>query len=1575
MEIKHTGKDKAVVDDDELEKQGGKCVQMKERAKDNIDVEVEDAADTSRWVLQSPRGFRLGEEVDISGLSYEDAVASNQDGVLGVVACEDLRLKFLGVQDASSIDTISPQFDLLEIIGRARVRGENAAALTNSKLFGDSRKLHYLLDMLIVSDYVVKNIVTSDQRRFNIVHLRRFASKFHPSMISPSATIAEQVFPKSVLAHAIVSMMKERGERTCVFADIGRELGYGKRQQEQLRNYFIQQMSTKGNFPLQLFMARCKTGSECIGRKLWCVRLRNSLAGSPAVSCRRHGRSVATEELCPNTTAVGRPVVERGIMEQMFAAIQDRENLGATVPELRDVLGVPTFKLPYKLAQGLITHYNISVEQIVLGKSTMYRMFVPGATKGDGSSQNAAISNSSKSLDSNVGVRVTRATDKYSTPKEVDNNDNGSSQPQPATMKEATRGMVRASTIDRRRKYILKRVQMEKVVSLHQLRSGLIEMERVAEASTMDIRSVRRIVDELVEEKKLTIMDIALPPKQVFQKAHRKVKCAVLVGYQRSREAIREFVKAYEEEHQRKYQANLVDHDDDDYVVVSNRQKQRHSGGSMVKGLWTQDTGDQEIVTYNAVSYKLARIGLVELQKQSRRLGMFFGIMYKCRAFHFMIWDRIKTLGARELIESYQACTPLGGSHRVRNCVNSDQVQEVPFALKDVLDILTVKEYIQLVGVAELLTSREEATVRVAIAKGGSWGTLPESITEKLRGSEAGRFSKIVRVLLDLRLLQAVHDTSATGLFNVFHTSVDFDSLVSRVAFATLSGGLFKIKRHVHISVRQGKSVFHRLPSEFSYAYAPGFSCKSKSDHFAGRVPLEFDFDEMDDVKAYWKSLRFLSVEGARLGTKSREPNSVSIKLDGALIQSAPLSDHNIYVLKAWVPHSTTSTRNSTARAKAAAGPIQEIKRKSCQAAASFAEMSLQKRRKIAKTSNGSVLALMAPADKSEAGVSKFRKHMGAKTSRRTHTWTLEKDLQLIDLYLEQVSCTWFIEVPLALQKKDERVAFRTTKLSRTLISWKELGKVFKKKPIECMLRINDLLEAPAIHAKLERAKATITQMKNPGGEFHEEVAIMRQPRLTALLCRALQVILHERSSYYSVMADMLMSSWNENEVKLVWRYLWLAGIITRTPQANEGKDHKQRGFQVHSKVFEMKSLKIPHYLMETFCNAAKFLSFVNENVDEATIIDEENDRYFEHEIEANMSPGQAAVALSSMVSGFSYLVPVYIAPSKRPERREIQRVMAVKGLAGHLSQQCGGIFPEDFLKEYWTVKSVFGVSDAYTKAHDIQVMQAFSDSRQTYQETSQCNANVRSRKHMPQDSFSSWLSRMLTESAGSGTTLDELVEKYAASGLATTSKCTTLTIKLVIQQAIDNMIQDGKVLEVNGYDQSRFVLEKFSDLWTLHPYRVTSESTAEKMHFLFDKECSVIARPWLLLNGSVNTRIALRLKRKVVNIVMCCPGIRDGAVHRKMRKVVSLQDMRFLLEELLASEIIYARVFRDPQPLVTNVFSMSESPQGCHNATIMAFSPGELRYIDSSRDRLHYFPSVNCMELFGAEACDADFG
>lgn len=1534
---------------------------LQKEAVDSIKEGIKDAEDEVEWVLRSPRGFRLGEKVDVRDLSYEEAVTSNQDGVLGVVACEQWRLRYLGVADATLIDTVSPQFDLLEIIGRSKVRGENAITLTNSRLFGDSRKLHYLLDVLIAINCVVKNIVTADQRRFNIVHLRRFANRWHPSMISPSASIAWEKYPKDAIAQIIVSMMEARGENTCVFADIGRELGYSKRHQEQLRSYFIQQMKVKPSFPLHFFLARCKTAGEMIGRKLWCIRLRASSPGGFHLPKRRRLLASSFDKI--GFGSVGRPIVERGIMEQMYVTIQNRAE-GATVPELRDVLGVPTFKLPYKLAQGLIANYNISVEQVILGKNTMYRMFVSGTeNKKHCRSQHATISASDSSADSIAGMLVTRASDKYSSHKGINEN-HACGQYQAGTMMQAARGIVRASTTERRKCYILDQVQMKKIVSLHQLRTGLIKIERMTDATTMDIRSVRRIVDGLVEEKKIAILDITLPPKQIFQKVRRTVKCAVLLGYQRDRESIQEFIKSYEEKQYRNYQRSLLNHDNDDYVVVTNRQKQRHN----MREACLVGPYEQEVVKYSAVSYKVARHGLVKQQKQSRRLGMFFGMMFKCRAFHFMIWNSLKLLSAQ--------CTNDASLSAIKSGASSGSFEDITFALKDVLDLLTVKEYVQLVGVPELLTDQEEAAVRSAASKGVSWNALPGNFVDKLRSCEADRFSKIVRVLLDLGLLCVVQDTSSMALFNVFQTCGDFDSIVSRVAFAALSGGLFTITRHVRISIKQGARVLHRLPSKFTYAYAPGFSCKSKSDHFTGRVPLEFYLNDLNDVKAYWKSLRFLSVEGARLGTTSDDPNCVSVKLDGALIQSAPLTDHNIYVLKAWVPHSTTTTRSSTARAKAAAGPIQVLKRKLFQADVPAVAAPSHKRCKSAKSCCGSISALMTPIDTSEAGVSRFRKQVSAKKTSRTMTWTLKDDLRLIDCYLEQMSCRWFVEVPLALQIKEEHVAFRTTNISRTLISWKELGKVFKKNPSECMFRVKDLLEAPAVRARLEKTKATATQMKNPGGIFHEKAAIMSQPRLTSLLCRALQVIFHQRSSYYSVLADALMSNWSESEVKLVWRYLWLAGLITRTPQVVEGSDQKQRGFQVHSKVFEMKSLKISHYLMETFCQAAKYVTFVDENIDEATMMAEEYDNVFEHDIQANMPTGQAAVVLSSLVSGFSRLVPSFIKPrTQAAVIRDVQRVITVKGLAGHLSQQWNGVLPEDFLKDFWTVKSVFRGADVTTQARKIKMMEAFSFSA-SIQHWKKHWTPAKRRKRILHQSLSYWVHTVLNEAESTGATLNELGHKYAQ--LKSRPKCVTAMargeIDELIQREVDELVSKGSVFEVNGYDNCRYVLRKFSDLWALHPYRITSDSTAKKVHFLFDSTTTIVARPWLHLDGSLNTKMALKLKRKAVNIVMCCPGIQDFAIYKKMRSIVSLQDMRSLLEELIISRIVYARVVRGRRSPFASVFGLANSRRSC-DQNIMAFSPGELRYVNFSRDRLHYFPSINCIELLGAEACDADLG
>lgn len=1495
--------------------------------------EVDGAADKSMWVFQSPRGFRLGEEVDVTGLSYADAIASSPEGVLGVVASQELRLKYLGVVDPSSIETISPQYDLLELVGRARERGENAATLAGTGLFGDARKLHYLLDMLVALNYVSKNIVTSNRRRFNIVHLARFAAQFHPSMISPDAVIERDAFPKDRLAHAIVEMLQARGVKTCVFADIGRELGYGKRHQEQLRSYFLQQMDTNPMFPLELFMARCITGSDNIGRKLWCVRLVDR-------SSRRSGAGKR------DSSSSNGPAIERGIMEQLYEAIQDRQLAGATVPELRDILGVPTFKLPYKLAQGLISNYNISVEQVVLGKSTMYRMFAPEACAKRAETYSALDATSVPDEDLEVSTVS----------------------PQTGTIRDAVRGVVRSSTAEKRREYILTRTQQDKIVSIHQLRSGLIELERTPEQvgndrGLIDIRSVRRILDDLESEGAVISMDITLPPKQVLQERFRVVKCVALPGCQRDRAAIRLFIEIYVKDQQQKYLAKDDRHlSSGNYIVKIPGNRGSRSGSAQDA---TEANQPPEVIKYTGASYKLARVHHAKLHKQSRRLGMFYGTMYRCRVLHLLLLNYTNRSRRDEMFKLHDdTCETVTSS----SDSSHEAVASRAFVLKEFLDLITVAEYVQLVGMCELLTDAEEATVKSAVASGKSWDVLSGDLALKIRGLESDRFSKMLRILIELKLLKVVRRESQ-DLLGMFQSSDDFDSTVSKVAFATLSGGMFEVKMHTRIAIKRGAVVMEELPSPDSYVYAPTFNGKSRSDHFSGEVPLEFHFDGVEDAEDYWKALRFLSVEGAQLGRKASNGEGISVDLLGEMVRSAPIKSHNVHVFKAWVPKATTTAENSSARAKAeaaAAGPLRTLKRKRFQnpSSKSLRESALQKRRKLLKNEIG-MLSTVTFVGRNEAPGDMTRRNGHAKMSFRASKWTLEEDLRLMDMYIDNMSYQWFIDIPLALQKRDEHVAFRTTCLTRSLISWKKFSKELGKGKNDCVLRVKELMDIPEFKARIERTKATITHMENPSGAFHEEVAITSSPRLTALLCRALQVILHEQSAYYAVLADMLISRWSESEVKLVWRYLWLAELITRKSRGlTEGKDLKERGFQLHSRVFRMEGQRTTRYPMSLFCRAAEHLSFLEENAREEELLDDNTTAFFEHEIEPNATPSHIAVGLAATVTGQATLTPERVDADSASIVEINTGSEPVKGLAGHLWRKCGGVSPDDFLRDYWVVKLRFHLAGDDLASASVKDTHAFSMCPDAYSSARSPLSQMR-----PSKAIKELISSELSTAEQSGVSLLDLVKKLPSS---------SRTLRVTLQRELSLMIRKGDVVEVNGYDDVRFVLKRFAEMWMLRSYRVSSDTESGKIQFIFDKHASIVARPWMHLDGTTNDRAVLGLKLKIVNTLIENPGIPDYSLHRKLRKLVGLQDLRSLLEELVADDVVYCRLHRSRAPRrPSSLFDIGATSS--HHRTreeansIEVATLGDLRYFDHTTEQLHYFPSVNCIELLGAAACDAE--
>jgi hypothetical protein len=972
---------------------------------------------------------------DVSSLSYVQVSEESKNSGLRVVACEELRLKYLGVVNPASIDTSSTVFDLLEVIGQTRIQGKNAADLTSVK-FGDARRVHYLLDVLIGLKLIEKNIVQLKSKRFNIVHLTRFAKYFHPSMVSKEANLEREGLQKDQLPALIAQIMKSRGERTCVFADIGRELGYNKRQQEQIRRHFVHEASVNNNFPLELFLARCSTASDLQGRKLWCIRLRDD---------------VTQEEKGFKGT-----VIERGIMEQFYATIQDCRDGGATIPEIRDILGVPSFKLPYKLAQGLISNYDLKVEQVVEGKNTIYRMFAPPPV------QNLAVENIVPSSD---GLMENQIEDSTEHVEDVTHKDDANdpfarahfdarisldekpvspskSSARNSSLKQVTQKILTASTFDRRKKYILERLNQEEIVCLSRLRMGLCKIERSNPKSGIDMRSIYRITDELEQNGSLITMHINLPPKKALQKTDRMIKCIALPSAKNDKRTIQNFIDRYYETWYKQFDQSV---EEDSFVVVTGRSSKYMSAEERLK----------EIVKYKAAAYKTARANMTKVFHQSKKLGYYFGTMYRARTLHLLLWER-----ADKLMKSrvYTQDT---------NPANSNEGDDILFSLADALDIFTVQEFIHLAGINEPLTEEEEACVTLAARNNESWQGLSREIVKKIRGCEFQRFTRILRIMLDLKLLDVMDDFGTEAhekLLRVFNSAMEFDEAVSRVAFSAIAGGVFKLKRKANIRIRLGNKVISKLPTKGSYVYASSFFSKSKAEFLPGKVPLEYSFDDMQQVKDYWKALKFLSLEGAFLNRDSSKKDTVTIQVDSDRVWAAPVKGHSIDSMKLWVPKgmSNSSTQQKSDRAAQASSKVGRSQAL-LQVRKRFSNKPLNQRfpKKRKTTNQLQVEDAQLPHFVTKRSVeSSVVAGMGKKSLRVT-LWTPEQDAKLIELYLEKLTYCWFIMIPAPFQKRDERIGFRNTSLSRTNISWKEIGSELKKTHNDCVLRVKELLQVP----------------------------------------------------------------------------------------------------------------------------------------------------------------------------------------------------------------------------------------------------------------------------------------------------------------------------------------------------------------------------------------------------------------------------------------------------------------------------------------------------------------------------------
>uniref|UniRef100_K3X2B1 B-block binding subunit of TFIIIC domain-containing protein n=1 Tax=Globisporangium ultimum (strain ATCC 200006 / CBS 805.95 / DAOM BR144) TaxID=431595 RepID=K3X2B1_GLOUD len=194
-------------------------------------------------------------------MSLDDALGPHGDGALTliVIASQELRFRALNAPfQAILADLGGEHLQILEAVGRARIRGMSTTELAALFADGTVKRLHNALDTLLSYNLVVKRmmiVARPAMRRMNIIHLPRFALEFTPHMFDTSAEFESDDACKKILCAAAEAYLLKLPSRSCVLTDFGRDLNLHKRQLEILRSHILQEAKKDDAYRLELFQA------------------------------------------------------------------------------------------------------------------------------------------------------------------------------------------------------------------------------------------------------------------------------------------------------------------------------------------------------------------------------------------------------------------------------------------------------------------------------------------------------------------------------------------------------------------------------------------------------------------------------------------------------------------------------------------------------------------------------------------------------------------------------------------------------------------------------------------------------------------------------------------------------------------------------------------------------------------------------------------------------------------------------------------------------------------------------------------------------------------------------------------------------------------------------------------------------------------------------------------------------------------------------------------------------------------------------------------------------------------------
>lgn len=835
-----------------------------------------------------------------------------------------------------------------------------------------------------------------------------------------------------------------------------------------------------------------------------------------------------------------------------------------------------------------------------------------------------------------------------------------------------------------------------------------------------------------------------------------------------------------------------------------------------------------------------------------------------------------------------------------------------------------------------------------------------------------------------------------------------------------------------------------------------------KNYSFANLLPLRFAFSSERDVARYWEALECLCLEQMVMEVVKPKRNEPAVC---EVPKPVKTRARRMLRILAWISKSRKPSTKSTAAASGGTTtdeysrvPASKISKRveKCSGIVSKSFVPRVKRRlnnkdsKDATTSNHTADSGLETG--SESNAKPHRRQRTLSTSQLAHRedqdgdeeeiggdssnkksvaasmlWTEENERDLLTLFIENCKSRWKITIPQGLQRDSEAVAFRNPTLSRSGFGLVTIARKLGKRRIDVKKRLKEKLMEPTAKLLFERAKREAILLEHPSGVFDEEAMILQSSRLTALFRRAVMMVVSPQQEYHPLVAEELISFWTAQEIRLVWRYLWLKNWIVRATEKE-----RVRGYTTSQRLQDFLKLTTLSYPLWLFRQAAEHESMIHSTLEEIIISNNSNssasvarattttfaqqqqqrgaqahspDQLFEAEFPVNATPGQCALELAGQVMGTCSLLATHspmgeshdetvnaaMGPDARASliisRKRNLRFLNYKslkggsGFAAHLAKHVNFQKPS-LLIDSWHVETKM---DAVTLDDREQLRQLEAFSMEDREDNQGLGAiafvPLKRRKKSRDDALEQVVVEFVRESGESGISLPELIDKLrkraCSNEEAATTPTTTTTTKQAHATICEELVQAPTAMEVT-VGRCLNTLVDDGALLCVNAY-------FDQRYVVKDHGDVWLLRPFSLVtmsNKGATPRVVFEGEKDTLSF----PWLKmDGSTNYKFLFSIQRKLLAFILTApgiteqsvyLKMDKLLSLQDTREALSLLVEeglvytrgaqVSHVTLFSKKCKRSRVVNLEGSVLNF-DRSKFVVHYFPHLECIQRFGS--------